>query len=240
MSVHPRDISAAKLGVMLARTPYPDELCLLVSRAREAIGFFADHPPRALEYPWILANLPSDLHGLRLLDVGAGVNPLPFVLADRGAQVVTLDNHRLVRAGSNRREWNEWGFLDYATLDARIASLHCAYEQAEFDAPFDGLFSVSVIEHIHSGTRRAWIERFRRHIRSGGTLLLTVDLVPGTDALWNLSEGNVVEARGLHGSFATLLAELEDTAFVVESAAIERELPETCVDTGFVKAIRGR
>ena len=87
---HERDISSRDVERMSALTAYPELLSLLVAKSREVIGFFPAHNPRALEYPWILANVPADLRGLRMLDVGAGVNPLPFVLADRGAAVVTV------------------------------------------------------------------------------------------------------------------------------------------------------
>src|SRR5258706_9240744 len=93
MRRHPRDISESDLAAMLALTPYPEALRELVACGREQAGFFPAHNPRALEYPWVLANVPAPLDGLRILDVGAGVNPLPFALAQRGASVVTLDNH---------------------------------------------------------------------------------------------------------------------------------------------------
>jgi hypothetical protein len=235
---HPRDIAPADLQAMLARTRYPQELMALVDRAREAIGFFPAHNPRALEYPWVLAHVPGPLRGSRILDVGAGVNPLPFVLADRGAHVVTLDNHTLMRAGSNRSEWNEWGFLDYSALDPRISSVHRAFEEADFAEPFDCILCISVIEHLCASVRRAWMSRFARHLRPGGALLLTVDLVLGTNALWNLSEGNVVEAAGIHGEFGTLIAELEGAAFSIVSTGVEREIKDSRVDVAFVKASR--
>ena len=69
-----RDIADADIELMLRRCAHPAELRSLVDRARATISFF-QRAIRALEYPWILANLPHDLHGLRILDVGAGVNP---------------------------------------------------------------------------------------------------------------------------------------------------------------------
>ena len=136
------------------------------------------------------------LDGWRIADVGAGVNALPFVLAERGARVVTIDNHPVVRDMASRADWNEWGFLDYAALDARIQSRHVAYEMYKSDELFDCIYSVSVIEHVSKATRRRWIDAFSNQLRPGGLLLLTVDLVLGGDALWNLSEGRTGRGCG--------------------------------------------
>ena len=43
-------------------------------------------------------------------------------MAEQGAQVVTCDPHDMIRDPAHRSGWNEWGFLDYAALDPRIAS----------------------------------------------------------------------------------------------------------------------
>ncbi|MDR3387543.1 MAG: methyltransferase domain-containing protein [Rudaea sp.] len=200
--------------------------------------FFPAHNPRALEYPWLAENVPADLRGLRLLDVGAGVNPLPFVFADRGAVVVTLDNHPATRDPDHREHWNEWGSLDYSRLDPRISSLRVAYEQSVIAQPFDCIYSVSVIEHLPWRIRRQWLGKFAQQLKSRGVLLLTVDLVPDTDLLWNMSEGNVVEDAAVHGEFSTLIDELGQTGFAVADTRVERRIPATRVDVGFIKAMR--
>lgn len=215
-------------------TPYPELLRAIAEKSRRAIGFFPAHNPRALEYPWILANLDADLHDWRILDVGAGVNPLPFALADRGARVTTLDNHSLIRDPTTREQWNEWGYLDYALLDPRIASVQMAYEDFTAADRFDVIYSVSVIEHLPADARRSWIRNFARQLKPKGMLLLTVDLVPGTDALWNMSEGQVVEPQEIHGEFSTLLHELRQAGIVVESTGAQREIPDSRVDVGFI------
>ena len=238
MSPHPRDISPLDLDVMFALTPHGDALRELVACGRERIGFFPAHNPRALEYPWVLASLPAQLAGLRILDVGAGVNPLPFALARRGARVVTMDNHPLQRNPAQREEWNEWGFLDYSQVDARIASLHVAYEESPDSMGFDCIYSVSVIEHLPCAVRRTWMRKFAAQLPSDGMLLLTIDLIPGTNLLWNLSEGMVVEPTGVHGEISSLLEELEAAGFAAEPASIQRGIPDSRVDIGFIRAIR--
>ena len=151
---HHRDIRTEDLEAMLQLTRHPEDLRLLVAHANRTIGFFPAHNPRALEHPWVLASLGAELCGLRILDVGAGVNPLPFALAERGATVTTLDNHPLTRTGQPRAEWNEWGYLDYSSIDARISSERCPYEQFKPDTLFDCIYSVSVIEHVPATVRR--------------------------------------------------------------------------------------
>ena len=238
MSSHPRDISSNDLDAMLALTPHREALRELVACGREHIGFFPAHNPRALEYPWVLANMPAQLAGVRILDVGAGVNPLPFALAQRGARVVTVDNHPLQRDPGQRAQWNEWGFLDYSQVDGRIASLHVAYEEFPDSMTFDCIYSVSVIEHVPCVVRKAWVRKFAAQLATGGMLLLTVDLSPGTDFLWNLSEGRVVEPAVVHGELSSLSVELEAAGFAVEPASVQRKIPDSRVDVGFIRAVR--
>lgn len=235
-TAHPRDIGDDAVAAMAARTPHAIELELLVASARTRLGFFPAHTPRALEYPWLLSQLDSDLSGQRILDIGAGLNPLPFVLAARGAQVVTVDSHPLVRSGAPAPDWNEWGFLDYAAIDPRIASHHVAYEDFGDDEYFDTIYSISVIEHLPAATRRRWLARCANQLRAGGCLLLTVDLVPETERLWNLSEGVVVEQPGVHGCLADLVDELAGTGFAVESRDVERAIADSRVDLGLIAA----
>ena len=235
---HFRDIAPHALDAMLARTLYPALLRELASNSRAAFGFFPAHNPRALEYPWIAASLPSDVSGWRIADVGAGVNILPLWLARHGAHVITIDNHPLVRDIQARDAWNEWGFLDYASLDERVQSIHAPYETFASTTAFQCIYSVSVIEHVPRDVRSVWITSFHRQLSSGGLLLLTVDLIPNSDALWNLSEGKVVEDTSVHGDFSGLLKELGDAGFVVETSHIERDVPDSRVDIGFIRAVR--
>jgi 2-polyprenyl-3-methyl-5-hydroxy-6-metoxy-1,4-benzoquinol methylase len=237
-SIHPRDLSSADFNLMSRVTDYPLSLRCAVDKSRAEIGFFPAHTPRTLEYPWILNNLPKDLQSKTILDVGAGVNPLPLLLADRGAAVVTLDNHREIRDVTQRSQWNEWGFLDYSSLDRRITSIFTSYETWTTPTLFDCIYSVSVIEHLPAATRRLWVEAFSRQVKIGQLLLLTVDLIPETDLLWNFAEGRMVEPEHLHGTLGALREELESFGFAVESCSIKRNVPASRVDIGFICARR--
>jgi SAM-dependent methyltransferase len=233
---HPRDIDSVDLEAMCALSPVPQLLRSVVEVSRNILGFFPAHNPRALEYPWIVTSLPADLHGWRLLDVGAGVNVLPFMLADRGAAVVTVDDHPSTRDPNDRQHWNEWGFLDYALLDSRIASVRMAYESWRSPELFDAIYSVSVIEHVPRAARLAWIGNFRAQLKAGGLLLLTVDLVRDTNLLWNLSEGKTVEDPAVHGEFSTLIEELQQAGFDIAHTDIQRGVPNCRVDIGYIRA----
>ena len=233
---HRRDLPAREFNTMSTVTDYPLLLRLLVDEARSKMGFFPAHTPRALEYPWVLANLPGELEGKAVLDVGAGVNPLPFMLADRGAAAFTIDSHPEIRDLADRRSWNEWGFLDYSQLDSRITSVRSSYEGWTAPRIFDCIYSVSVIEHLLAEIRRLWIANFARQLNSGGLLLLTADLVPETDRLWNFSEGSMVESEELHGTMGSLAEELQAAGFAIDERYIKRNIPGTRVDVGFLRA----
>lgn len=236
--VHSRDMSAADFNIMSAVTDHPLYLRTSVDRARVEIGFFPAHNPRAIEYPWILAQIPENLASRTVLDVGAGLNPVPFMLADRGASVVTVDCHCEVRDPAQRTAWNEWGFLDYGKLDRRIISVHTAYEDYTPATLFDCIYSVSVIEHLATRIQSLWIERFAGQLKSNGLLLLTVDLVPDSDRLWNFREGQRVEAEEKHGTLQTIVGELRAAGFRVGHCGVKRNIPRSRVDVGFILAYR--
>ena len=235
---HVRDLPPGDFNLMSIVTDYPLTLRTVVDEARAKLGFFPAHTARAFEYPWILENLPRDLSAQVVLDVGAGVNPIPLVLASRGAKVFTLDPHREERILAQRAGWNEWGYLDYAQLDRSITSVRSTYESWAPETRFDCIYSVSVIEHLTADTRRVWIQRFAAQLRHGGLLLLTVDIVPETERLWCFAEGRIVEPEELHGTTGTLLAELRAAGFTIETAFVKRNIPRSRVDVGLIRARR--
>jgi 2-polyprenyl-3-methyl-5-hydroxy-6-metoxy-1,4-benzoquinol methylase len=235
---HPRDLRADDFNLMSAITDYPLLLRTIVDTARARIGFFPAQLPRALEYPWVLASLPHDLAGRAVLDVGAGVNPLPFQLSERGARVYTVDGHPVVRNPAERDGWNEWGFLDYSMIDERITSIHAAYQNWTPGTTFDFIYSVSVIEHLPAETRRAWIRRFAAQLKADASLLLTVDLFAESDGLRNFSEGKVVEPEEQHGSLHTVVEELTASGLSIRECSVKRNIPRSRVDTAFIRASR--
>ena len=233
---HPRDISAATLATAVPLVQDRRALVEVVGRSRGVLGFFPDHLPRAIEYPWILQRVrdAGASRAARVLDVGAGVNVLPVILHDDGAQVTTVDGHDVERTVDRRDAWNEWGFLDYSTLRAGIQSVRSAYERFESGEPFDVIYSVSVIEHLPAGLRRLWVERMARQVRPGGLVLLTVDIRPLSRALWNFSEGQPVEDAAAHGTLDDLLAECARQHLALDEIQMLDWLPASRVGVALI------
>jgi len=234
-----RDISDATLHEAVPLVAEPLRLLEALMRSRVTLGFFPDHLPRCIEYPWIVEQL-SGLESLRILDAGAGVSVLPLLLADRGHHVITVDPHPVVRTRTPADTWNEWGFLDYSQLDARIRSLHMPYEDTAEDLEVDALVSVSVVEHLEQSVRRAWLAKAHAQLAAGGYLLLTVDTVPFTRDLWNYSEGKQVEDPKVHGSIEDLAGEIRHAGFDVKVVEHSVWLPRSRVGMARIKACKAR
>jgi 2-polyprenyl-3-methyl-5-hydroxy-6-metoxy-1,4-benzoquinol methylase len=229
----------AELVRAFHEVPYPDRLIELYRLGLNYLGFFTNHYPRVFEYSWLCEQSNNLLEESNILDIGAGVSPLPLWFAERRCRVVTVDNHELDRTGSNVATWNEWGFLDYASLHSRITSRNCdMLDVTETD--FDLIYSVSVIEHLPAETRRQFFSGLRRILRPGGVFLATIDLVPGTDELWNMSEGRTVEERSLHGTIEDVMAELSQAGLTIRQWEVRRELHGARVDLGFFQATMER
>jgi 2-polyprenyl-3-methyl-5-hydroxy-6-metoxy-1,4-benzoquinol methylase len=233
---HPRDIAGSEVTVMSRLVDDPLRFRLLVDMARAKLGFFPAHNPRAIEYTWIVDRLAPSLVPGSVLDVGAGVNPLPFWLSNLGWRVTTVDDHSVVRSIGSRGSWNEWGYLDYGQIDARIDSRRAAFEDLAPASSYDALICVSVIEHLPASLRRRWLRLFGEHLRPGGRVLLTVDLVPWTEQLWCFREGAEVEAPALHGTFSDLVGELEGSGFSIASRRTWHHVPRSRVALGVIEA----
>jgi hypothetical protein len=205
---HDRDFSPATLAPLVGRHPDPLSLITLRLQARRTTGFYPDHAPRLWEYP-VVATLITDLlsPGSRIMDVGAGVTPLPPYLTSRGYVVDTVDPSPTVRDWSGQTEWNEWGFLDYGAAGLAHRSWNCTLDHVPPDPPFDGVYSVSVIEHMPADDRRALLADMAARTRPEGLVVLTIDLVRGEDDLWNRNLGVQVEDPERHGTFQDVIDE---------------------------------
>ena len=233
-SGHPRDISRDSLNDALQKTEHPDLLGALVGLSRAYLGFFTSHFPRSLEYPWLLHRL-AGLPPASILDIGAGVSPVPLFLAEAGHAVTTMDSHPIVRTLATRSDWNEWGFLDYRQLHPEITSRHRPVETMVAWRKLNVIYSISVIEHMPKTVRRQVLERASLWLKPGGRLLLTLDLVPQTDDLWNRAEGKIVDEQG-HGKMGDVLEELASNRFHVDDIAYFRKIPDSSVDVVCIDA----
>lgn len=231
---HPRDIELATLSSIIDRHPDPLRLLALRLVGRDTLGFFPDHAPRLWEYPvaagLVMEHLPA---GSRLVDVGAGVTPLAPYLTRHGYVVDTVDPSDIRREWPPARDWNEWGFVDYAEAGLGNRSWNCTLGDLPETTAFDGVVSISVIEHIPATDRRALLRDIAQRLHLGGLMVLTVDLSRGGFDLWNRNRGQVVDARR-HGTFQDIIDEGAASGFELLRQDVVREWGDVDVDIGLI------
>ncbi|MCL4505048.1 MAG: class I SAM-dependent methyltransferase [Chloroflexi bacterium] len=220
------------------RSQLTDLQATLVDFSSSKLGFFTQTPGRLHEYPWAI-NEAGDVYGKKMLDVGAGINPLPLWFASRGAHVVTADNHPIIRTGPGSPHWDEWGYLDYSSMDANVASLHCDIVDSGLDNnSFDIVYSISVLEHIRRSSRQLLIHKMASLLKADGILLLTLDLIRGTDNLWNMSEGKVVEKVDSHGDVESIITELTTENLLIRKQKKLTDISGGRTDIVLIKAVK--
>ncbi len=232
---HVSDVPGATFEAMLPLVRRKDLLLAMMDMSREHLGFFTKTSIRMAEYPWMYEKLLAAKPQAHVLDVGAGVSPLPIALARRGARVDCVDAHPRVMHVSRRHEWNEWGFLDYAQIDPSIRSFHTDIMTYQPDEPYDIVYSLSVIEHMPRPVWEGTLDRAAAWLKPGGTLLLTLDLVPGTFDLWNRSEGAIVDRQD-HGTIDDIARRIARGGLSFDEAFIVRSIPDSRTDVAFIVA----
>jgi 2-polyprenyl-3-methyl-5-hydroxy-6-metoxy-1,4-benzoquinol methylase len=236
---NPNDIENEHLVSFLNEYKEIDDELLFesVCFSRGLFGWYTKHLPRIYEYPWLLKEVGRDLNGITIADFGAGVTPLPVLLSMRGANVITVDNNEMHRTLSSINKANEWGFFDYSTIDAGVQSINESLSTNTFQEKYiDIWYSISVVEHMPAEIRRDIFSIMFNTLKSNGKLLLTVDLIKKSKALWNKSGGQQVESPADHGTLDGIVLELESLGFTnVEICVIQ--MPETeSVDIATISA----
>jgi hypothetical protein len=99
---------------------------------------------------------------------------------------------------------------------------------------FDGIFSVSVIAHIPAKKRRALLADVSARTRTGGLVVLTIDLQPGTDDLWNYNLGVQVEDPSHHGTLQSVVEECSAVGLELFYEERVRDWPMTHVEIGLL------
>jgi hypothetical protein len=233
-SLHPTDIPEIDLQRALAAAPRPDLLQELVDISRQAFGFYTRHYPHTINYPWIAGKLEGLPHGSRLLDIAAGLNPVPFFLARRGMFVDCVDRHASVRIPPAQPDWSEWGFFDYGALHPNLTAHHC--DMADFvpRAKFDAIYSISSLAHFPAQARQQTLRFCREWLHPGGLLVLAIDVIPSTDFIWNRSEGLEVEPPIRHGTVDGVLDELTHLDFRITECRVERTVHKSRTDLLFI------
>jgi 2-polyprenyl-3-methyl-5-hydroxy-6-metoxy-1,4-benzoquinol methylase len=209
--------------------------CCAISRS--IFGWYTKHPSRIFEYPWLLARLDFDIAGRRIGDLGSGLAALPVALANRGADVHTVDSHRRQVTYEAADNANEWGYFDYSQVHPGVRSSNSELMLDTFKPnSFDAWYSVSVVEHMSAATRRRTLDIIARTLKPGGRLLLTLDLEKRSRDLWILNGGKVVEERSQHGTVDDIVKELRARGFAI---GVDRVIPlpfSIPVDVGLLEA----
>ncbi|QNJ96716.1 methyltransferase domain-containing protein [Constantimarinum furrinae] len=234
-SDHQRDIPSENLNIAFQEVDRPDILQYLVDVSRTELGFFTSHYTRVFEYSWLFSEL-ENVERSSIIDLGAGVCPLPICLYHQGHKVTTIDSHSLIRRQSEKKGWNEWGFLDYSIF-GDIKSQNVDFSQFTSLRKYDYIYSISVIEHVSAVTRNKILKKAARLLKKDGILLLTIDLIPNTDNLWNFSEDQEVESTEIHGNIKSFKSELEKYGFHVLEEQIKRNIMGSRTDVYFVKSV---
>ncbi len=233
------DMGDDGLDFFLSNPPPASVLMTLVRLSKRHFSQFTRHLPRLFEYPWIITQL-GDLLNKRILDIGAGVSPLPLLLAEHGAKVITVDHSSIIRKlGQEQVDWNEWGYFDYSSINKNISSIHDDILAVHFESnTFEYIYSVSVIEHMSASTRRQLWNRVVKWLSRNGELLLTIDLFPGTDQLWNYCQNQIVDTNVEHGDLKILEEELSQIGLKLTQKKFLRNLPNFKVDVAMMCFVR--
>ncbi len=232
-SAHPRDFDAATLDGLSDRHPDPLGLAALRLHARTTTTFYPDHAPRLWEYPTVAGLITDRLPaGSRLVDVGAGVSPQAPYQTSLGYVVDTVDPSPVERSWPPRPEWNEWDYLDYGAAGLAHRSWNRTLDRLPHPLEFDGAYSISVIEHVTGRDRRRMIAEMAARVVTGGLVVLTIDLLRGTDALWNRNLGVEVEDPSVHGSFDDVIAEAAAVGLALVRRETVRDWGDVAVDIG--------
>jgi hypothetical protein len=227
---HPHDLPAEDFTLAMATAARPDLLRQLVETSRRAFGFYTLHFQHTINYPWAAACLERLPRGSRILEIGAGVNPLPLFLAEREIFVDCVDKSPIVRTLPAADDWNEWGFFDYSKLHPNLTSYHCDITQFVPSGVYDAIYSVCSMAHMPRTDREEALRLCGEWLCPEGDLFLAFDLIPSTDFIWNRSEGVEVEPPLRHGSIDDVVRDLAAVGFDIEESRIIRHVPKARTD----------
>lgn len=199
-------LSKARQARSMLRSPGLIAEAMRLSRVSKTYfnGWSTPHATRWWEYAWAMQQV--DVSGplaKRALEVGAGTSPTPIALRQRGFEVVVIDPDAETLLG--RKVGNEWDYTDYGAWG--ITTVRAGMEEYESANPFGVIMSISVIEHVPAAARREGFRRFGQMLTEGGLCVLTIDLIPGTNRLWNRVEDEI-EPTAKHGDLDEVIEEL--------------------------------
>lgn len=136
---------------------------------------------RTWEYPWVQQVLRDNLAPPgTLLDAGCACNPLMGELADQGYKVTGLD--AFLKGAPDNPSPTGWG-IDMTWEGPNLKLQLGDITDIPFpDGNFDGVYSVSVLEHIEVWMDKEAVDTAIREmirvLRPGGLLIITEDYIP--------------------------------------------------------------
>jgi demethylmenaquinone methyltransferase/2-methoxy-6-polyprenyl-1,4-benzoquinol methylase len=120
--------------------------------------------------------------GQRILDVATGTGMVAFELAQRGCEVVGLDQSEAMLGGARAR------LADSPSLASRVSFVHGEAERLPFaDAEFDALTFTYLLRYVDD--RAATLRELARVVKPGGRIGMVEFGVPGAAplrALWRV------------------------------------------------------
>ena len=228
------DAAESPFDAAAPTSEWPDLLKALVDTSRRAFGWQCRHNPHTINYPWTASRLAGLSPGSRLLDIASGVSPLPVWLAESEMFVDCVDNSHIIRKLPADDAWNEWGFFDYGAVHQNLSAYHCSIADFSPWKEYDAIYSVCSIAHFPSGLREQTLENCWAWLKAGGRLVICIDLIPGTDTLWNL--GGSEETPEQHGTYGDVERQATQLGFRITESRVMRAVQHSRTDLYFLVA----
>ena len=202
------------------------ELRALCLREQEAFG---EEPhldwSRQWEYPFVLANLPEDGAGSKILDAGCGYRFFAPLLARREFEVSACDLDASIGPRYDVLRARHGLAIEFECQD--LAKMTYS------DEAFEHICCISVLEHAPDSAAIA--REFRRCLKPGGSLLLTFDVsaagdrdisIAGAIELLDLLDAEFVPATPFSGEEYLDEARLSRADEVLRTPWFRRHQPE--------------
>ncbi len=206
------------VAYMSLRTHDPDlkrRAKAIQALSRSSLGWATTHRTRFWEYGWTLQQVDVFRNGrtLSVADVGAGRSPIPIALSQSGFRTIVAD------PGSVHSSGVEWSWTDYSSFG--VETKRTGMENLSIPSSSLGfVLCISVLEHVPSSVRRAGLTEFARTLEVGGICIITLDLVPGTNRLWNRALGRQVESDSEHGTLPDITNEASEIGLELQSQSV--------------------